>query len=345
MGRADPWTGLQDPMLDRPTALAMTVAPLKEALQARGLDFGVLARRVGLDPEELARPNARYPSARIQRLWALAAAESGDPLFGLHVGQLARPGVFHALGLGIVSSQSLLAALRRIERYSAVVSTNGRFVLVSGTGIVALESRPTPGMVPPTPEWMDALVVAVCRLLQTAAGSTATPQCVRVPHAGRERADAYRDILGCEVVFDAEYLSLEFDAVRAAESVFTGNPELAAEADRISARYLDGLVPGAAATRVRELLLKAMPSGEFAQESVARALNQSPSTLQRRLRREGTNYQRLLDSTRHELALEYLRGGRHSLADVAFLLGFTDQSNFTRAFRRWTGKTPGQYLS
>jgi AraC-like DNA-binding protein len=45
------------------------------------------------------------------------------------------------------------------------------------------------------------------------------------------------------------------------------------------------------------------------------------------------------------IALEYLRHGRHSLADVAFVLGFTDHGNFTRAFRRWTGKTPRQFLS
>jgi AraC-like DNA-binding protein len=76
----------------------------------------------------------------------------------------------------------------------------------------------------------------------------------------------------------------------------------------------------------------------------ARALHQSASTLQRRLRREGTTYQRLLDATRRELALEYLKHGGHSLADITFLLGFADQSNFTRAFRRWTGKTPRQFL-
>jgi AraC-like DNA-binding protein len=99
------------------------------------------------------------------------------------------------------------------------------------------------------------------------------------------------------------------------------------------------------AARVRALLLKAMPSGDLDQDGVARSLHQSASTLQRRLRAEGTSFQRLLDATRREQALEYLMEGRHSLANITFLLGFADQSNFTRAFRRWTGKTPRQYLS
>jgi AraC-like DNA-binding protein len=113
----------------------------------------------------------------------------------------------------------------------------------------------------------------------------------------------------------------------------------------MAARYIEGLAPDTAATRVRELLLKAMSSGDLDQDGIALALNQSASTLQRRLRREGTTYQRVLDTTRRELALEYLREGRHTLADITFLLGFADQSNFTRAFRRWTGQTPREFLT
>jgi AraC-like DNA-binding protein len=332
-------------MLNGPTALTMTVAPLKDALEETGTDFVVLARRAGIDPELLTRTNARYPSARIQKLWALAAEATRDPLLGLRAGSLARPGTFHALGLGIVSSGSVLEALRRTERYSGVVTTNGRFALVEEGGHVALEARPTVNTVMPTPQWLDALVVALCRMLVLCAGQTATPVKVRLMHPGREHADAYRKALRCAIEFEAETVALVFDAKLAAQPVHTGNPELAAEADRIAARYLVGLAPDTVATRVRALLLKAMPSGEVDQDGIARALNQSPSTLQRRLRREGTSYQNLLDSTRRELALQYLREGEHSLADVAFLLGFTDQSNFTRAFRRWTGKTPRQFLS
>jgi AraC-like DNA-binding protein len=95
---------------------------------------------------------------------------------------------------------------------------------------------------------------------------------------------------------------------------------------------------------VRALILQAMPSGEIDQVDIARSLHQSTSTLQRRLRREGTSFQGLLSEIRREKALEYLRSGRHSLADITFLLGFADQSNFTRAFRRWTGKTPREFV-
>lgn len=332
-------------MLQGPTALAATLTPLRDALEGTGVDFDLLARRVGVDPGLVERPNARIPSTRIHKLWRLAEATTKDPLLGLRAGSLARPGTFHALGLGIVSSTSVLAALKRIEHYSGIVSTNGRFVLLEQDGFLVLEARPTALTVQPAEPWFDAIVVALCRMLTTCAGPTATPVKVRLKQGSLGQEEAYRKALHCPVEFHAERVALVFDPQLATQRVHSGNAELAAEADRIANRYLETLAPASVSARVRGLLVKAMLAGVVDQDGVARALNQSPSTLQRRLRREGTSYQTLLDATRRELALEYLREDQHSIADVAFLLGFADQSNFTRAFRRWTGKTPRQYMS
>lgn len=332
-------------MLQGPTALAATLTPLRDALAATGVEFDALARRVGVDPGLISRPNVRIPSVRIHRLWRLAEEATKDPLLGLRAGSVARPGTFHALGLGIVSSTSVLAALKRIERYSGIVSTNGRFILFEQDGFLVLEARPTIHSVQPAEPWLDAIVVALCRLLTICAGQAATPVKVRLKQGSPGHPEDYVKVLHCPVEFYAERVALVFDPKLAAQRVHSGNAELAAEADRMANRYLETLAPASVSARVRGLLVKAMLAGEVDQDGIARALNQSPSTLQRRLRREGTSYQTLLDATRRELALEYLREGQHSIADVAFLLGFADQSNFTRAFRRWTGKTPRQYMS
>jgi AraC-like DNA-binding protein len=332
-------------MLNIPTVLAMTAAPLREALEAYGIDFTELAQQAGVDPALLTRPNARYLTEQIQKLWELAAAASRDPLIGLRVGALIRPGTFHALGMGLVCSTSVLDALQRLQRYSNVVSTNGRFVLQQRGERLSLETRPNELTVLPTTECVDAAVVGVCRILEQCAGPSAIPAKVVLMRPRAGSVEAYREVLKCPIDFDGTHIALEFDTEAAARPVLSGNSELAAEADRLAARYIEGLEADSTVARVRELLLKAMPSGAIEQDRIARSLNQSASTLQRRLRKEGTTYQSLLDSTRRDMALEYLRGGRHSLADIAFLLGFTDQSNFTRAFRRWTGKTPGEFMS
>jgi AraC-like DNA-binding protein len=332
-------------MSDSPTTLAVTLVPMQEVLGDYGLDFRALARRCGVDPDLPARPNARGSVVRLQKLWRLASQESGDPLFGLRVGQRARPAVFHALGLGIMSSSSLLSALRRVERYMRVLSTNGRLVVCEREETVSLEGRPTAGMVPPSTATFDALAVSLCRLFTLCAGPAGTPRRVLLPHVAPPDTGPFVECLGCPVQFDAPTLVFEFDAKTARAPVAGGNPALAADADKMAERYLEQLEPDSVAARVRALILKAMPSGEFDQEEIARSLHQSASTLQRRLRDEGTSYLQLLDATRRDRALEYMRSDQHSLADITFLLGFADQSNFTRAFRRWTGKTPRQYLS
>lgn len=335
---------MSPPMTDSPTTLAVTLVPVQQVLADYGLDFRELARSVGIDPDLPAKPDARGSVPRLQKLWRLASAASGDPLFGLRVGQAARPAVFHALALGIMTSGTLLAALRRVERYSSVLSTNGRLVVVEQEDHVTLEGRRAPNQVEISVATFDAFAVILCRLLKLCAGPLGVPQLVRLPHAAPPDATPFVECLGCPVQFDASTIAFVFDAHAARQPVPSGNPGLAAEADRMAERYLEQFDPDTVAARVRALILQAMPSGEIDQLGIARSLHQSTSTLQRRLRREGTSFQSLLSETRREKALEYLRSGRHSLADITFLLGFADQSNFTRAFRRWTGKTPREFL-
>lgn len=86
-----------------------------------------------------------------------------------------------------------------------------------------------------------------------------------------------------------------------------------------------------------------LPSGHADQESIASRLYRSASTLQRQLGAEGTSYRTVLESTRRGLAEQYLKDGEYTQAQIAFMVGFSDQSNFARAFKRWTGLSPGEY--
>jgi AraC-like DNA-binding protein len=113
--------------------------------------------------------------------------------------------------------------------------------------------------------------------------------------------------------------------------------------DQLAERYVAGLQPQPVATTVRRVLRELLPTGAVGQETVASRLNRSLSTLQRQLQAEGLNYRNLLDDTRRSLAEAYLRDARFTRAEIAYLLGFSDQSNFSRAYRRWTGRSPGEY--
>ena len=105
----------------------------------------------------------------------------------------------------------------------------------------------------------------------------------------------------------------------------------------------DSLDPAKVASQVRRLLISLLPSGKADQELIAARLNRSSSTLQRQLQSEGLTYRSVLEDTRRSLAEDYLKGRKHSHAQIAYLLGFSDQSNFSRAFKRWTRLSPREY--
>ncbi len=120
-------------------------------------------------------------------------------------------------------------------------------------------------------------------------------------------------------------------------------PDVVEATSRIAERYIESQKESQVAREVRENIVRMLPSGEVDQDAVAAKMNRSASTLQRQLSAAGTSYREVFASTRQNLAEAYLEAGDHSHAQIAFLVGFSDQSNFARAFKRWTGQSPGQY--
>jgi AraC-like DNA-binding protein len=102
----------------------------------------------------------------------------------------------------------------------------------------------------------------------------------------------------------------------------------------------DGLL-----TSVRKAVGEAMRDGEPTLTQVARKIAMKPRTLQRRLKDHGLDFKRLVAGTRRHFSQNYLRDRRHTLTEIAYLLGYSEVSAFNRAFRRWTGSTPSEYRS
>ena len=119
--------------------------------------------------------------------------------------------------------------------------------------------------------------------------------------------------------------------------------QLAGTLDSILTAQLAALDKNNIPARCKSSLLEEITSGEVSEEDMARRLHMSRRTLQRKLSETNTTYQKLVDDTRRDLALRYMEDPRNSITDVTFLLGFSGQSAFTRAFKRWTGMSPTTY--
>ena len=331
-------------MLFEPTTLSATARVIAETLETDySIDPAPVFAQAELDISQLAVPGARYPSQNMQALWRSAVEATGDPCFGLHAGRRVRPS-FHALGFSWLASQSLLGALRRLCRYHDVITT-----MPLGMEIVEREDRYCMTIDYPDPQHspeiasIDGLVMAIIQLCRFASDIDFAPLSVAFVRDERESLDTYVELLGCPVTTGADRVTLEFDR-RQLEAPLPGlNLELAKANDSVVENYLASLDSRKVTSEVRELLISLLPSGNSNQSRIAAKMNRSLSTLQRQLNQEGTSYQEIRDETRRRLATEYVRERKLSLSQIAYMLGFSDQSNFSRAFRRWTGVSPKDF--
>ena len=153
-------------------------------------------------------------------------------------------------------------------------------------------------------------------------------------------AGAYQRYFGVEVRRGKAH-AVTFSASSATRPFLTANEEMWEFFEPELRKRLSALDAAASiADRVRAVLLELLPTGATSVDAVARKLNVSRRTLQRRLSDEGSNFQAMLNQTRKELARHYLKNSSMSAAEISFLLGFEDPNSFFRAFHDWTGDTP-----
>ena len=126
------------------------------------------------------------------------------------------------------------------------------------------------------------------------------------------------------------------------EELTSANPELAEMYEQLTIEYLDKIDRLDFPTRVTNELIRLLPTGVSAKERVAEALNTSTRTLYNKLEASGTTYRQVLDTTRQQLAEQYIHQGI-SIYEIAYLIGFSDTANFSRAFRKWAGVSPMGY--
>ena len=136
---------------------------------------------------------------------------------------------------------------------------------------------------------------------------------------------------------------MTFSETDAARILVTANAQMAAIHDQVAEQRISQLGGSENALRVKQLIVQSLPEGEPTRDDIATKMAISSRTLQRRLQDEGQTFHEILDEVRHNLAKRYLGNEKLSLADVAHLLGFSDQSSFTRAAHRWFDTSPSKY--
>lgn len=315
---------------------------LWQLIEAYGKDPAALFAEQGIAAEQMGDPEQRLPCERVEQLWVRATEVIGDPCFGLRAADFLHPSHLGALGYAWLASRSLRSALGRLTRYLALLTDQREVRLHETDAAMAVETRMEPGA-RSLPQRADIAMTVLMTMCRWNAGKSLVPLAVRFRHAAPHCAPGFEAFFGCPVGFDAERNEILLSLADVDRPLPSGNPQLASINDAYLVAYLAQLERGDIIGAVKRAIGERLSEGGVRVGDIAAELNLSVRTLQRRLGDAGSNFGDLTDETRRELAEACLRDPHATLIEVAFRSGFSTQSGFSNAVRRWTGLAPGQY--
>jgi AraC-like DNA-binding protein len=329
---------------DEITTIGSVATLLAQALRSRDRDPVPLFAAAGIDMPDAAHSGTRIPTTRMQTLWRLAVEATGDPCLGLVAARHFQPAALHGLGFAWLASDTLYAALERLVRYSRFLNTAADFHLektAHSVDLVILISRT---------QWPDFvfasadLAMAVfLRMCQITASHPVMPLRVSLQRPPPPCASDFIDIFGPDIEYGTPDNRLRFDRALVEAPLSMANPELARLNDQTVIDYLARYNGESISMQVRSKIIELLPDGRPGQEAIAASLHLSLRSLQRKLQNEGTSFKALLNETQQQLAIQYVQGSQRSIGEITYLLGYSEPGSFTRAFRRWTGKSPLQF--
>ena len=280
------------------------------------------------------------------KVWAgmleTAEAQLGDPLIALHVGQSINPRHLGIVGPVIASCGTLGVALQKLERYQRLVSDFSQMTPRAGAQWMDLvwDSRPelNPGRLV-----NETGFVVLIQFARSLARGAVNPMVVEFAHAGPADTRPFENYFGCPVRFDRPDSLIRIGLDVLATPLKSPDPVLMQVLEQHAERMLEQLPQQEEIVeKLRKKISQALREGEPDIERISEALACSSRTLRRRLQAAGTGFREELNLVRHELALSYLRDPRLQIVDIALLLGYSEHSAFTRAFREHSGITPQQ---
>jgi AraC-like DNA-binding protein len=314
---------------------------LLETAVEQGADEAAVLAKTGITRETLENPEARVSYLQFGRLVNRALRMTRNPALGLDYGRNIRLSHMGMLGLAVMSSETAGAALSVALRHYRILSPAWELSLRVVNGRAILSARETLSLAPFSRFATEGLLMAFVSLGRTLRGGSLPMRALRLAYGSPEYAARYGELLDLSPTFDASLTEFEFDAALLDAPIASADPATATLAEQ----YCDARAPsGPGSTglivRVRRVLGAAHgPAPDL--ERLAEVLDTTPRTLRRTLRDMQTSYTELLEESRRGRAEAWVRATSMTFEQIASELGFCNVRSFRRAFKRWTGDTPG----
>ena len=323
---------------------ARALSGFAEVIASNGGDPEALLQQFGIDPSLLNDPESAVSLDAVARMLDHAAAALRVPDLSLQIAAYHDASVLGAIALVALNSARVGEALDaiatniRFHNPSAYV----RITVDRKNGIACYGQDPGLAEDAPRRQVIEFVFAVAFKVLRAMTGEAATDWRVSFRHPRGMPSNRYRKYFACAIEFDARRDGIEFPAALLDIPIDSADPGL----KRLALRYLDHLErrhPSGLARRVSELIRRQLPNGGSRIERIAATLGMHPKTLHRRLKLEDVTFEQLVDDVRRALAADYLATSALPFSDVATLVGYSGQSTFIVACKRWFGVTPKAY--
>jgi len=312
-----------------------------------GLDPERIYKQAGFDPSILEKPGTRIFLEEFMTIWIAVETLNTDPDLGLHIGEKAIMFPGHILFMLMLNAPSIHDAIDKFSRYYNLMTDFSTPCLTKGkrsSSMTIQYNIGSSGDVEISRHSNEGILSAYASVLRRISENKVEFDGVYFTHSRPDDISEHRRIFNAPVYFDQPENRLEFKSQYLELPVLLSDDCLLETLERLAGKLQEKIYAYQPwSHRVSEIILDMIDNQKTEIETIAKKLSTSPRNLQNRLKKEGVTYQKLLDDIRKEQARYLLENENIPISEVAFLLGYSEQSAFGRAFKRWSGMTPNQY--
>lgn len=321
---------------------AWVLQGMAETIAAMGGDVDAYAARFQLPLRLTCDPDTQLPGDRLVRLLEACAADLDCPDFGLRAGAAQGRDALGPIALVALHCATVGEAIEAIARFLNLLNSILALQFKAGPGSSNLAYEVKVLRAGPSRQFEEWTLAIGLRMFKLIASEQARPKAFYFPHAPLLPLAHYTEFFGCPVKFSQAAYGIEVFAADLLRPVLRNDPEL----KRLISAYIEKIADiGGSDLRdqVDLMVRKMLPTGRCNVAAVAGHFYVSVRTLQRRLEQDGLVFEEVVDAARRAAAQQYLADPAVRLSQVAGLLGYTAQSSFSHAFRRWHGQSPREW--
>jgi AraC-like DNA-binding protein len=330
-----------------PADYSVYAAPINRVLQAAE-QFGVgqhtLLADSDIDPAALKLPDNRFPLASLIRLYHRAEQLTENPDIGVNVGRITYlTGLSLQIYMGMIcrSFRDYLNLMPSILKMSGDV---GEVKIRSEDDYIRLEWVPLAVETSHQRYLSDEFMTASACIVDSLCFLPVPVRRARFSYSEPPEVSRLRQMFGDDIAFDAEVSCLYLDRASLNYPLVPQDHSMRPDFGANFSHLFDESSPrDIFATSLHQSIANLLPKGELGIDAVAGRLNISRRTLQRRLSDRDTSFQQVLQQVRQQLSARYLTDSRLAITEIAYLLGYSDQTSFSTAFKSWHGQTPRDY--